>query len=71
MSKGDLLEFVGIVEKALGGGQYQIAVDGGTAIRARLAGRMKQHHVNIMPGDRVTVAVSPYDPSHGIVVHRG
>lgn len=72
MSKGDLLEMEGSIQDALGGGQYTIKVDqGGAIVRAQLSGRMRRHHIRVLPGDRVRVAVSPYDLSHGLIVYRG
>ena len=72
MSKGDLLEMEGVIQDALGGGQYTIKVDQGTAVvRAQLSGRMRRHHIRVLPGDRVRVAVSPYDLTHGLIVYRG
>ena len=72
MSKGDLLEMEGVIQDALGGGQYTIKVDqGGAMVRAQLSGRMRRHHIRVLPGDRVRVAVSPYDLSHGLIVYRG
>jgi translation initiation factor IF-1 len=72
MSKGDLLEMEGVIQDALGGGQYTIRVDqGGAIVRAQLSGRMRRHHIRVLPGDRVRVAVSPYDLSHGLIVYRG
>lgn len=72
MSKGDLLEMEGVIQDALGGGQYTIKVDqGGAVVRAQLSGRMRRHHIRVLPGDRVRVAVSPYDLTHGLIVYRG
>src|SRR5687768_3372765 len=72
MSKGDLLEMERVIQDALGGGQYTIKVDqGGAMVRAQLSGRMRRHHIRVLPGDKVRVAVSPYDLSHGPIVYRG
>ena len=72
MSKGDLLEMEGVIQDALGGGQYSVKVDqGGALVRAQLSGRMRRHHIRVLQGDRVRVAVSPYDLSHGLIVYRG
>jgi translation initiation factor IF-1 len=71
MSKGDLLEMEGVIQDALGGGQYNIRVEGNAIVRAQLSGRMRRHHIRVLPGDRVRVAVSPYDLSHGLIVYRG
>lgn len=76
MSKDDHLELEGTIEDAMGGGQYKIRLvektkDGDfTYIRAKLSGKMKQHHIRVLPGDRVRVAVSPYDMTHGILIFR-
>ncbi len=72
MSRGDLLELEGTIVDALGGGQYSIKVEqGGQLVRAQLSGRMRRFHIRVLPGDRVRVAVSPYDPTHGLIVYRG
>lgn len=71
MSRGDLLEISGKVTDALGGGQYRIQLDrGDVTVRGRLSGRMRRHRIRVLPGDRVKVALSPYDLSHGFIVFR-
>lgn len=77
MPRGDHIEMEGHVEDAMGGGQYLISVDPSgdgfnynTTVRARLSGRMKKHHIRILPGDYVRVEVSPYDLTHGMIVYR-
>lgn len=71
MSKGDLVEMPGQVLDALGGGQYRIQLENtDTTIRARLSGRMRRFRIRVLPGDRVRVAVSPYDLTHGFIVFR-
>lgn len=71
MSKGDLIEMEGQIENALGGGQYSVKLDqSGAMIRGRLSGRMRRFRIRVLPGDRVRVAVSPYDLTHGFIVYR-
>ena len=71
MPKDDLIESDGSVVNALGGGQYEIQLDGNnTMVRAQLSGRLKRNHIRVLPGDRVQVAVSPYDLSHGLITYR-
>lgn len=71
MSDGDHLELSGAVEAAQGGGQYTVVLDdSGIRIRARLSGRMMNNRIHVLPGDRVTVSVSPYDTSHGFITLR-
>ncbi len=71
MSRGDLLEMTGKVMDALGGGQYRVELDdANTTVRGRLSGRMRRHRIRVLPGDRVKVALSPYDLTHGFIVFR-
>ena len=70
MSKDDLIRIEGKVSDATGGGNYQVLLQNGVNISARLCGRMKRFKIRILVGDRVTVGVSPYDPSHGLITHR-
>jgi translation initiation factor IF-1 len=65
------LEVSGLVTDALGGGQYRVNLDEGQVIvRGQLSGRMRRHRIRVLPGDRVKVALSPYDLSHGFIVFR-
>ena len=71
MSRGDLVEIAGKVTDALGGGQYRVHLDqGDVSVRGRLSGRMRRHRIRVLPGDRVRVALSPYDLTHGFIVFR-
>jgi translation initiation factor IF-1 len=70
LSKEDLIRIEGTVSDATGGGNYKIALTNGATISARLCGKMKRFKIRIIVGDRVVVGVSPYDPSHGLVLHR-
>ncbi len=70
MSKEDLIRLEGKVEEATGGGQYVVLLDNGATVTARLCGKMKRFKIRIIVGDRVTVGLSPYDPSHGLITHR-
>jgi translation initiation factor IF-1 len=70
LSKTDLINVEGRVEDASGGGNYQVLLDNGLTITARLSGRMKRFKIRIIVGDKVTVGLSPYDPSHGLIIHR-
>ena len=70
MSKEDLIRLEGLVSDLTGGGNYQIKLDNGVTVSARLSGKMKKFKIKVLVGDRVTVGVSPYDPSHGLITHR-
>src|SRR6187549_3182683 len=63
--KGDKLEFDGVVQEALPNAMFRVKCDNGLVVLATISGRMRQFYIRILPGDRVTVEVSPYDPSRG------
>lgn len=71
MPKEDHVELAGTIVDTLGGGQYSVKItESGQEIRARLCGKMKQFRIRVIPGDKVRVAVSPYDTSHGMITYR-
>jgi translation initiation factor IF-1 len=70
LAKDDLVKFEGKVADATGGGNYKVLLDNGVQVNARLCGKMKMYKIRIIVGDRVTVGVSPYDPTHGLITHR-
>lgn len=70
MAKDDLVQIDGKITDLRGGGTYVIILDNGHEISARLCGKMKKFKIRIVVGDRVTVAVSPYDTSHGLIMFR-
>ena len=71
MSKDDLLQIPGKVTDLLAGGYFRITGENGRQFTARISGRLRRFHIKVIPGDHVTIAVSPYDPTHGLIVHRG
>ena len=70
MSRDDNIQIEGVVEEIRAGGNFAIKTDLGPVIVAKLSGRMRRYHIRVVPGDRVTVAVSPYDPTKGLIVYR-
>jgi translation initiation factor IF-1 len=70
LAREDLMQATGTVEKILGGGRYQILLETGQTVTAQLSGRMRRFRIRVIPGDRVQVGVSPYDPTHGFVTFR-
>ena len=70
LARDDLIQATGTVDKILGGGRYQITLENGQLVTAQLSGRMRRFRIRVIPGDRVQVGVSPYDPSHGFVTFR-
>lgn len=70
MAKNDLVTVEGKVVDLSGGGVYMITLENGIAIRANLCGKMRRFNIKVVVGDRVSVGVSPYDPTHGLILHR-
>ncbi len=70
LARDDLLQATGTVEKILGGGRYRIVLESGQTVTAQLSGRMRRFRIRVIPGDRVQVGVSPYDPTHGFITFR-
>ena len=70
MSREDLIQIEGTVKEVMAGGQFRVESDKWQQFLAKISGRMRRFHIKVIPGDRVTVAVSPYDPTHGLIVYR-
>ena len=70
MARNDLVELDGTVEKEGGGGKFHVISDSGQRIIAHLCGKMKQHRIRVVSGDRVKVEVNPYDLTKGRIVFR-
>ncbi len=70
MSREDLAQVDGVILDVLAGGNFTVQLPNGQTISAKLSGRMRKFHIRVILGDRVTVGVSPYDPTHGLILHR-
>ena len=70
MSKEDLIQVEGKVTDMLAGGNYTVQLVTGQSISAKLSGRMRKFYIKVLVGDKVTVGLSPYDPTHGLIIHR-
>lgn len=70
VERQDKIEMNGVVTDALPGTWFKVKVDGGHEILATLSGKLRQNHIHILPGDQVTVEVSPYDMSRGRLTWR-
>lgn len=70
MAKDDLVNVEGKISNLSGGGIYSVTLDNGVEVAAKLCGKMKRFKIRVVVGDRVTIGVSPYDPTHGLILHR-
>ncbi len=70
LSKDDLIDVQGQVTAVHSGGLYRVECDAGHEVLAQLSGRMRRFRIKVVPGDRVKVGVSPYDPTRGLITFR-
>ncbi|OQY37827.1 MAG: translation initiation factor IF-1 [Spirochaetaceae bacterium 4572_7] len=70
MAKEEAIEVQGIVKEALPNTQFKVELQNGHLILAHLSGKMRKHFIRIVPGDKVTVALSPYDLTRGRIIFR-
>ena len=70
MAKDDLSQIDGRVVNLSGGGVYKIELENGISVQARLCGKMKKFKIRVVVGDKVSIGLSPYDPTHGLILHR-
>jgi translation initiation factor IF-1 len=70
MAKDDLAQIEGKIVDALAGGIYKVKLENNVEIQAKLCGKMRRFNIRVVVGDRVTVGVSPYDPTHGLIMFR-
>ena len=72
VAKEEAIEVEGIVKEALPNTMFRVELDNqaGHLILAHLSGKMRKHYIRIVPGDRVRIALSPYDLSRGRIIYR-
>jgi len=70
MSKGDAIQVEGKVTETLPNAMFRVELENGHVMLAHISGKMRKHYIRILPGDRVTVEISPYDLTRGRIVYR-
>ena len=70
MGKDDYFEITGTVLEPLPNAQFRVELENGHKILAHISGKMRMHFIKILPGDKVTVEISPYDLSRGRITYR-
>jgi len=70
VAKEDVIEMTGVVEEVLPNAMFRVKVNETHKITAVISGKMRQHRIQILAGDRVKVEMSPYDLTRGRVVYR-
>ena len=70
MAKDDVLELEGTVVESLPKAMFQVELENGHVILAHIAGKLRMNFIRILPGDKVTVEMSPYDLTRGRITWR-
>jgi len=70
VSKQDMIELEGTVVEALPNAVFQVELQGGHKILAHISGKLRMNFIRILPGDKVTVEMSPYDLTKGRITWR-
>ena len=70
MSKEDMIEVEGTVVEALPNTTFKVALQNDHIILAHVSGRLRMNYIRIVPGDKVTVEMSPYDLTKGLITWR-
>ncbi len=70
MAKEEGIQVEGTVVEALPNATFRVELENGHKLLAHISGKMRMHFIKILPGDKVTVEMSPYDLSRGRIVYR-
>jgi len=70
MSKQDVIEVEGKVIEALPNAMFQVELENGHKILAHVSGKIRMNFIRILPGDKVTIELTPYDLSRGRITYR-
>ncbi len=70
MPKEEGIQVEGMVSETLPNAMFRVELENGHKVLAHISGKMRMHFIKILPGDRVTVELSPYDLSRGRIIYR-
>ena len=70
MAKSDMIEVEGMVVESLSNTTFQVDIGNGHTILAHISGKLRMNFIRILPGDKVTVEMSPYDLTRGRITWR-
>ena len=70
MSKSDVIEIEGRVVEKLPNAMFQVELENGHIVLAHISGKLRMNYIRILPGDKVTLELSPYDLSKGRIIWR-
>jgi len=70
MSKQKAIKVDGVIKEALPSAYFKVELENGHEVLAHVSGKMRMHYIKILPGDKVSLELSPYDLSKGRIVYR-
>ncbi|MBN1850496.1 MAG: translation initiation factor IF-1 [Deltaproteobacteria bacterium] len=70
MAKEGSIEVEGIVVETLPNAMFRVELENGHRLLAHISGKMRMHYIKILPGDKVSVELSPYDLNRGRIIYR-
>ncbi|MCL2253337.1 MAG: translation initiation factor IF-1 [Lachnospiraceae bacterium] len=70
MPKSDMIEIEGVVIEKLPNTMFQVELENGHRVLAHISGKLRQNFIRILPGDKVTLELSPYDLTKGRIIWR-
>ena len=70
MPKGEAIEVMGTVLESLPNAMFRVELDNKHKVLAHISGKMRMHYIKILPGDKVTVDLTPYDLSRARIIFR-
>lgn len=70
MAKEDHLEVEGVVVEVLPNAAFKVKLENDIVIDSHVSGKIRMNYIRILPGDKVTIAISPYDPTRGRITYR-
>lgn len=70
MSKADVIEVEGVVVEKLPGAMFKVQLENNHVVLAHISGKLRMNYIRILPGDKVTIEMSPYDLTKGRIIWR-
>ena len=70
MAKSEAIEIEGVVLEKLPNAMFKVEIEGGHIVLAHISGKLRMNYIKIWPGDKVTLALSPYDLTKGRIIWR-
>ena len=70
MAKEDVIEVEGVIKETLPNAMFKVELENGHAVLATISGKIRMHYIRILPGDKGTGELSPYDLTRGRITYR-